>query len=409
MNSSPSSSSSGTQAAAAAASSTAAAAAAAASSRPYQPNPHVGQQDHLRAPAPETAAAVALSQLQRLQQQLQQQQHQQQQQQQSTMNVLANNTTSGGASVTTSSTLANPQEEGIQQQQQQQQQQHRNGSSSSLNLQLRIQRPRQVFQIHGFGPLVSSRDNADELQLLVAQQTLAAAAGYTSERLNGMSIVERNQALQDLHGIVTSATSTTSGAGGVSASSSSSSPETLSADFKATKMRETSQFATLLVLQERQQPSTSGVSSTAADGGDGTPTNTAAYVQAMEIDIEYVLQIQWLCLRADDFDSSQAASRLVSFFTFKLRLFGPTKLCQDISLMDLNQETDLQALIDGRVSILPQRDSAGRSIIVAMTKHEGGQYQVSVETWVRFLSLNYFVFACPCVIPWRPSLCTSLT
>jgi hypothetical protein len=68
-------------------------------------------------------------------------------------------------------------------------------------------------------------------------------------------------------------------------------------------------------------------------------------------------------LRAENFDSQLAAKRMLRFFEQKLELFGPDKLCKDITLRDLNIE-DMQCLINGHQQILPTRDSSGRVAIV---------------------------------------------
>jgi hypothetical protein len=68
-------------------------------------------------------------------------------------------------------------------------------------------------------------------------------------------------------------------------------------------------------------------------------------------------------LRAESFDSQLAAKRMLRFFEQKLELFGPGKLCKDITLRNLSV-ADMQCLIHGHLQILPTRDRAGRAAIV---------------------------------------------
>jgi hypothetical protein len=48
------------------------------------------------------------------------------------------------------------------------------------------------------------------------------------------------------------------------------------------------------------------------------------------------------CLRAESFDSSKAAGRIICYFDFKRLLFGEEKLCKDITIKDLNED-DIKA------------------------------------------------------------------
>lgn len=96
----------------------------------------------------------------------------------------------------------------------------------------------------------------------------------------------------------------------------------------------------------------------------------ADYIQSREFLLMF--------LRADDFDTSKAADRLLQFLQQKLDLFGLDKLCQRISLQDLNED-DTQVLMRGYTQLLPHRDRAGRAVIVhmpAFKKFRGHENQV---------------------------------
>jgi hypothetical protein len=73
-------------------------------------------------------------------------------------------------------------------------------------------------------------------------------------------------------------------------------------------------------------------------------------------------------LRAEAFDSRKAATRMMRFFDFKLVLFGEDSLCRDLTYFDLSNE-DQTALKTGFTQRLPERDRAGRVVIVHFLCH----------------------------------------
>ncbi len=73
-------------------------------------------------------------------------------------------------------------------------------------------------------------------------------------------------------------------------------------------------------------------------------------------------------LRAEAFDSRKAATRMMRFFDFKLELFGEDSLCRDLTYFDLSNE-DQTALKTGFTQRLPERDRAGRVVIVLFLSH----------------------------------------
>jgi hypothetical protein len=70
-------------------------------------------------------------------------------------------------------------------------------------------------------------------------------------------------------------------------------------------------------------------------------------------------------LRAERFDAKNAAARLVKYCEGKLRLFGPDKLTKRITMEDLDED-DMVTLRSGYMQLLPERDRAGRAIIVSI-------------------------------------------
>jgi hypothetical protein len=68
-------------------------------------------------------------------------------------------------------------------------------------------------------------------------------------------------------------------------------------------------------------------------------------------------------LRAERFDAQNAAQRMIRFLEHKLELFGPTKLCKEITLDDLTPD-DMECLENGHMQLMPVRDRSDRAVIV---------------------------------------------
>jgi hypothetical protein len=112
-----------------------------------------------------------------------------------------------------------------------------------------------------------------------------------------------------------------------------------------------------------------------------------SYMQAEAQNKEYVTRHKFrlMFLRAEMFDARLAAGRMVRFFEEKKKLFGPEKLTKEIKLSDLDKD-DQKFLNRGVAQILPQRDRAGRCIIIwmPMIRGESDPYREREETsWVR--------------------------
>lgn len=82
-----------------------------------------------------------------------------------------------------------------------------------------------------------------------------------------------------------------------------------------------------------------------------------------------VLRLKFL--RAERFDAYKAAKRLVRFFDEKLALFGQTCLDRELLLSDLDQE-DRTCLESGLMTLLPVRDRAGRYVMTWMPAFRDG-------------------------------------
>ena len=89
-------------------------------------------------------------------------------------------------------------------------------------------------------------------------------------------------------------------------------------------------------------------------------------------------------LRAEMFDSKRAAARLVSFFEWKLEVFGPGPLARDPLISDLNEDDQI-CLQSGLMTYVPEKDMAGRAIMTWIPMLKGG---FSVISKVRVMSLQ---------------------
>ncbi|KAG7342527.1 hypothetical protein IV203_007620 [Nitzschia inconspicua] len=141
--------------------------------------------------------------------------------------------------------------------------------------------------------------------------------------LTKLSFREREQAMNDLHGIVTMPPEE--------------SPERMQA-----------------LLQEMQQH---------LDRMQWFP-DASAYRRAVQSNSEFVRQNRKMFLRSERYQPNEAAARMLRYFTMKLDLWGPDKLCKKITLMDLSND-DLAVLDVGNLAISPYKDTAGRTIIWA--------------------------------------------
>lgn len=75
-------------------------------------------------------------------------------------------------------------------------------------------------------------------------------------------------------------------------------------------------------------------------------------------------EFQLMFLRADKLDAKKAASRLVSYWEDKLKIFGPDRTYHRISLNDLLAfPGDIELLKSGAIYPLPNKDKAGRAIL----------------------------------------------
>jgi hypothetical protein len=95
--------------------------------------------------------------------------------------------------------------------------------------------------------------------------------------------------------------------------------------------------------------------------------NKAAYLQAQAQNSEYVsnLDFRLMFLRASSFIPKDAAIRLVAFCEAKLELFGTEKLTKTILLSDMDKD-DIGCLEAGYSQLLPGRDRAGRALFTVL-------------------------------------------
>lgn len=97
--------------------------------------------------------------------------------------------------------------------------------------------------------------------------------------------------------------------------------------------------------------------------------SNTAYALAEAMSRKYVSsrRLRMMFLRADRYNSEDAAERMIRFFDLKESLFGVHKLVKDITLDDLD-ENDIECLKSGCYQISPLKDMAGRTITIYFIK-----------------------------------------
>lgn len=70
-------------------------------------------------------------------------------------------------------------------------------------------------------------------------------------------------------------------------------------------------------------------------------------------------------LRSVSFNVASAATRLMSFLKQKALYFGEEKLTKEITLEDLSVD-DMESLESGAIQVLPEKDTAGRGVLVVL-------------------------------------------
>lgn len=191
-----------------------------------------------------------------------------------------------------------------------------------------------------------SSEEMEQVTHLFAQQNLHQVP---TERLQAMSLDERVEAQQDLHGILDIVKE---------------SPELIQAK--------------LLELD-------AAVSSLVRDGGKTLPLElTWPLQQATTKNKEYAQSLRLSFLRADAFDADKAALRMARHFAARCRFFGEDVLLRDIRISDFAKlgPTNQVALKTGIIQLLPHKDRVGRPIIL-MNPSAAGKEPFDFLTMVR--------------------------
>ena len=156
------------------------------------------------------------------------------------------------------------------------------------------------------------------------------------QKLNQLSLEERNQALHDLHGVPKEIEET---------------PEMI-----VQKLDEFSRY----VLGSRYL--------------------SESLVLAMNQSPRYVCSLRLAFLRAERFCVPRAVNRMSNHFESRGRLFGRESLFRPLRLDDLSSK-DREYFEQGGQQILPRRDRSGRAIIFAIGRIISDEHQ-PVETTV---------------------------
>mmetsp|Transcript_3602 Transcript_3602/g.8225 ORF Transcript_3602/g.8225 Transcript_3602/m.8225 type:complete len:437 (+) Transcript_3602:64-1374(+) len=172
---------------------------------------------------------------------------------------------------------------------------------------------------------VSPSNAADELQeverIPKSDPSPDSVDALLSTELYELSLVERDQVLEDIHGIRAAQVTETP-------------------DLIASSLEELEKEIKLI-------------------------RNKSEYDYAYALDPQYVRKPEFRIrfLRATSFDASAAANKIVKHYALKTELFGKGKVARDITQDDLDKK-DLECLLCGYQQVLPVRDRAGRGVFL---------------------------------------------
>ncbi|CAB9531224.1 Transfer protein [Seminavis robusta] len=116
-----------------------------------------------------------------------------------------------------------------------------------------------------------------------------------------------------------------------------------------------------------------------------------AYEKAKYLNEEYVMDKDFrvIFLRSDEFDAKSAAQRFVQHFEVKRELFGDgPPLARNLLMSDLSED-DMKVLKSGAWQLLPERDAAGRLVLVQCP----GYRDNSIAMHSHLRSQAYFVLS----------------
>jgi hypothetical protein len=111
----------------------------------------------------------------------------------------------------------------------------------------------------------------------------------------------------------------------------------------------------------------------------------SAYRQALNQCPGYALNDQFCLafLRAERFNTSRAAQRVVNYWEEKLKLFGPQKAFRRLTIHDLDAK-DVETLREGGIRMLPGRDDSGRGLLYCDWAEWNGDRQSMVSCFTRW-------------------------
>jgi hypothetical protein len=116
-----------------------------------------------------------------------------------------------------------------------------------------------------------------------------------------------------------------------------------------------------------------------------TSSSRDAYDLAVAQDVSYVERQKLKFLRADDFDASAAAARMMAHFTVKQDFFGTEALGRDVSLADDFSDDDLESLRAGGVQLLQQQDHATRGVIFSRTMNYVYKERKNLVSYIQYI------------------------
>ena len=207
-------------------------------------------------------------------------------------------------------------------------------------------------------------DSGDNLESLTQAELDTLYANDMYE----LTLKEREQVLQEIHGIIASNSPT-----GIPQSPSSSPSLTTAAGgidetTTTTTMTKRDIHKARCELQYQLAKLTKQPAKKGKKKRQQQQFSVEAYQMALQQDFQYVTseKFQLQFLHADGFDHPEkAAIRIIQFFQIKLELFGKALLTKDITISDIYNlsKHDKKSLESGFFQLLPVRDVGGRAIL----------------------------------------------
>ena len=192
------------------------------------------------------------------------------------------------------------------------------------------------------------------------------ADAFLAQTMNQLSIQERQQVYEDVHGVSTTVDET---------------PE-----FIQDCLQQMSAEIQAKLLSDAAARTATATDDAASNNGVGQQQQCCCALQvALQQDYQYVMDLRIMFLRCEMYHVKHATSRMFAYFEEKLHLWGYDKLGRDILQSDFVNPMEREYLNVGFYQILPGKDSSGRTMMFSMVKESQRSDNVPAEDKLRAL------------------------